>query len=183
MSPWFSILLISTLSGYSVYWFTPEINLRNLKWCEVILEHFWDFSSVQFSSVTESCPTLCDHMNCSTPGLPVHHQLLEFTQTRPSSRWCHPAISSSVVPFSSCPQSLSVSESFPMSQLFAWGGQSTGVPGSSPSGSKVVRSRDGVCVWGINCLIKDMERLEKNSVVGKLVEKKLLNNLVYVENQ
>ena len=47
--------------------------------------------------------------------------------SRPSSRWCHPAISSSVVPFFSCPQSFPVSESFPMSQLFAWGGQSTGV--------------------------------------------------------
>ena len=46
---------------------------------------------------------------------------------RPSSRWCHPAISSSVIPFSSCPQSLPASESFPMSQLFTWGGQSTGV--------------------------------------------------------
>ena len=45
----------------------------------------------------------------------------------PSSRWCHPAISSSVVPFSSCPQSLPASESFPMSQFFSWGGQSTGV--------------------------------------------------------
>ena len=45
----------------------------------------------------------------------------------PSSRWCHPAISSSVVPFSFGPQSLPVLESFPMSQLFAWGGQSTGV--------------------------------------------------------
>ena len=44
-----------------------------------------------------------------------------------SSQWCHPAISSSVVPFSSCPRSLPASESFPMSQLFAWGGQSTGV--------------------------------------------------------
>ena len=44
-----------------------------------------------------------------------------------SSWWCHPAISSSVVPFSSCPQSLPASESFPMSQLFAWGGQSIGV--------------------------------------------------------
>ena len=44
-----------------------------------------------------------------------------------SSQWCHPAISSSVVPFSSCPQFLSASESFPMSQLFAWSGQSTGV--------------------------------------------------------
>ena len=86
------------------------------------------FSSFQFSSVTQSCPTLCDPMNRSTPGLPVHHHLLEFTQTqRPSSRWCHPAISSSVIPFSSCPHSRPASESFPMSQLFAWGGQSTGV--------------------------------------------------------
>ena len=48
----------------------------------------------------------------------------------PSSRWCHPAISSSVVPFS-CPQSLPASGSFPMSQLFAWGGQSTGVSASA----------------------------------------------------
>ena len=65
------------------------------------------FSSVQFSSFTQSCPTLCEAMNCSTPGLPVHHQLPEFTQTLEvqlctSSRWCHPAISSSVIPFSSC---------------------------------------------------------------------------------
>ena len=50
------------------------------------------------------------------------------TNSRPSSQWCHPTISSSVVPFSSCPQSLPASESFPMSQLFTWGGQSTGVP-------------------------------------------------------
>ena len=55
------------------------------------------------SSVTQSCLTLCDPMNRSTPGFPVHHQLPEFTQdSRPSSQWCHPAISSSVVPFSSC---------------------------------------------------------------------------------
>ena len=50
-----------------------------------------------------------------------------YPNTRPSSQWCHPAISSSVIPFSSCPQSLSASESFPMSQLFARGGQSIGV--------------------------------------------------------
>ena len=49
----------------------------------------------------------------------------------PWSRWCHPAISSSVVPFSSCPQSLPASGSFPMSQLFTWGGQSTGVSAST----------------------------------------------------
>ena len=48
-----------------------------------------------------------------------------------SSQWCHPAISSSVIPFSSCPQSLPASRSFPMSQLFAWGGQSIGVSAST----------------------------------------------------
>ena len=86
------------------------------------------WTGFQFSSVAQSCPTLCDPMNRSTPGLPVHHQLPEFTQTqRPSSQWCHPAISSSVEPFFSCPQSLPASESFPMSQLFTWDGQSTGV--------------------------------------------------------
>ena len=58
---------------------------------------------------------------CPSPTPGVH------SDSRPSSRWCHPAISSSVVPFSSCPQSLPASESFPMSQIFAWGGQSTGV--------------------------------------------------------
>ena len=81
--------------------------------------------SVQFSSVTQSCPTLCNPMNRSMPGLPVHHHLLEFIQTH-VHQWCHPAISSSVVPFSSCLQSLPASGSFPMSQLLAWGGQSTG---------------------------------------------------------
>ena len=58
-----------------------------------------------------------------TPGV--------YSNSCPSSRWCHPAISSSFVPFSSCPQSLPVSGSFPMSQLFAWGGQSTGVSASA----------------------------------------------------
>ena len=53
-----------------------------------------------FSSA-QSCPTLCGPMDCSTPGLPVRHQLSELTQTHPVSQWCHPTISSSVVPFSS----------------------------------------------------------------------------------
>ena len=83
-------------------------------------------SSVQFSSVTQSCPILCDPMNHSTPGLPVHHQLLEFTQTH-VHQVGNPAISSSVGPFSSCPQSLPASGSFPMSHLFTWGGQSIGI--------------------------------------------------------
>ena len=83
--------------------------------------------SVQFSSVAQSCLTFCNPMSHSMPGLPVCQQLLEFTQTGALSWWCHPAISSSVVPFSSCPQSLPASGSFPMSQLLASGGQNTGV--------------------------------------------------------
>ena len=84
--------------------------------------------SVQFSSVTQSCPTLCDPMKCSgaRPSCPLPTPRVH-SNSCPSSRWCHPAISSSVIHFSSCLQSLSASESFPMSQLFTWGGQSTRV--------------------------------------------------------
>ena len=85
---------------------------------------FYHAFILQFSSVTQLCPTLCDPMNCSTPGFPVHHQLLELAQTCPSSQWCHPTISSSVVPFSSRLQSFPASGSFPMSQFFTSSGQS-----------------------------------------------------------
>ena len=82
---------------------------------------------LQFSSVAQSCPTLWDPMNCSTrPPFPSPTPWVH-SNSHPSSRWCHPAISSSVVPFSTCPQSLPASGSFPVSQLFAWGGQSSGV--------------------------------------------------------
>ena len=79
------------------------------------------------SSVGQLCPTLKPHELqhvrplCPSPTPGVH------SNSRPLSQWCHPAISSSAVPFFSCPQPLRASESFPMSQLFAWGGQSTGV--------------------------------------------------------
>ena len=58
---------------------------------------------------------------CPSPSPGIH------SNSHASSRWCHLAISSSVIPFASCPQSLPASQSFPMSQLFSWGGQSTGV--------------------------------------------------------
>ena len=91
------------------------------------LNKYYQFSSVQFSSVTQSCPTLWPHepqhtrTPCPSPSPGVH------SDSCPSIPWCHPAISSSVILFSSCPQSLPTSKSFPMSQLFAWGGQRTGV--------------------------------------------------------
>ena len=82
--------------------------------------------TVQFSRSVMSDSLLPRELQHARPPYPsptpgVH------PNSRPSSRWCHPAISSSVVPFSSCPQSLPASESFPMSQLFTWGGQSTGL--------------------------------------------------------
>ena len=90
---------------------------------------WWDislFSSVRFSRsvVSDSLqPHESQHARppCPSPTPGAH------SNSRPSSQWCHPAISSSVVPFSSCPESLPASESFPGSQLFTWGGQSTGV--------------------------------------------------------
>ena len=91
---------------------------------------FYHAFILQFSSVTQLCPTLCDPMNCITPGFPVHHQLLELAQTCPSSQWCHPTISSSVVPFSSRLQSFPASGSFPMSQFFTSSGESIGASAS-----------------------------------------------------
>ena len=96
-------------------------------WLFILLSFFhYSFSSVQFSrSVVSDClwPHELQHTRppCPSPTPRVH------SDSHPSCPWCHPVISSSVVPFSSCPQSLPASESFPMSQLFAWGGQSTGV--------------------------------------------------------
>ena len=103
-----------------------KICVDRLKNCNSI------FSWVQFSSVAQSCPTLCDPMNHSVPGLPVHHRLLEFTQT--NAHWVNYAIQPShplSSPYPPAPQSLPASGSFPMSQLFAWGGQSIGVSASS----------------------------------------------------
>ena len=99
------------------------------------------------------CPSL-------TPGVRA--------DSRPSSQWCHPAISSSVVPSSSCPQSLPASESFAMSQLFAWGGQSTGV---SPLASFLPKKSQG---WSpsewtgwISLQSKGLSRVFCNTTVQK----------------
>ena len=85
-------------------------------------------TSDQIRSVAQSCPTLCDPMNRSTPGLPVHHQLPEFTQTHvhqvcDTIQPSHPLSS----PSPPAPNPSQRPESFPMSQVFAWGSQNTGV--------------------------------------------------------
>ena len=91
-----------------------------------LYEQYITIYSVQFSHsvVSDSLqPHESQHARppCPSPTPGVH------SDSHPSSQWCHPAISSSVGPFSSCPQSLPASESFPIRHLFAWGGQSTGV--------------------------------------------------------
>ena len=81
--------------------------------CSVMSDSLWPH---ELQHPRPPCPS-------PTPGV--------YSNSCPSSRWCHPAISSSVIPFSSCPQSLPASGSFPMSQLFAWGGQSIKVSASA----------------------------------------------------
>ena len=106
----------------------PAICISSLmKYLFMSFAHF----SVQFIWVQFSHSVMSDSLwpyglqharpPCPSPTLRA------YSNSRLLSRWCHPAISSSVVPFSSCAQSVPASESFPMSQLFAWGGQSTGV--------------------------------------------------------
>ena len=105
----------------------PITDLDNPSWFQVIESEseITQFSSVQLSRSVMSTllPHELQHARppCPSPTPGVH------SDSCPSSWWCHPAILSSVVPFSSCPQSLPASESFPMSQLLAWGGQSIGV--------------------------------------------------------
>ena len=84
------------------------------------------FSSVQFIHSVVFDYLRPHELHHSRPPCPSPTPRV-YPNSCPSSQWCHPAISSSVVPFSSYPQSLPASESFPMSQLFAWGGQNIGV--------------------------------------------------------
>ena len=105
-------------------WLTNMYN-QKIKETKLINSSQFSESSVQFTSVTQSCPTLCDPMNRSTPGLPVHHQLPKSNQTLVHR------VDDAIVPFSSCSQSFLASASFSVSQLFTSGGQSVGVSAST----------------------------------------------------
>ena len=125
------------------------------------------FRSVQFSSVTQSCPTLCNSMDCSTPGLPVHHQSPQFTQTRGHSVGEAIQPSDPVFPFSSHLQSFPASGSFHMSQLFTSGGESIGF---SASASVLPMIQDGFPLewtgW-ISLQSKGLSRVFSNTTVQK----------------
>ena len=100
--------------------------------------------------------------------LPVHHQLPVYSNSCPSSWWCHPAISSSLIPFSSCPQSLPASGAFPMSQLFAWGGQSIGV--SALASGLPMNTQDWSPLEWTGCIslqFKGLSRVFANTTVQK----------------
>ena len=105
-------------------WLTNTYN-QKIKETKIINSSQFSESSVQFTSVIQSSPTLCNSMNRSTPGFPVHHQLPESNQTHVRR------VDDAIVPFSSCPQSFLASASFSMSQLFTSGGQSVGVSAST----------------------------------------------------
>ena len=126
-------------------------------------------SSVQFSSVAQSCWTPCNPMDYSMPGLPVHHQLPEFTQTR--VHWVSDAIQPShlsSISFSSRLQSFPASGSFPMNQFFKSGGQSIGV---SSSASVLLMNIQGWFLFGLTGLIslqsKWLSRVFSNTTVQK----------------
>ena len=113
-------------SVFSSQAFPSEASFILKEWISIIAYAMLNLSSVQFSGsvVSDSLrPHESQHARppCPSPSPGVH------SDSCPSSQWWYPAISSSVDLFSSCPQSLPASEFFPMSQLFAWGGQSTGL--------------------------------------------------------
>ena len=122
--------------------------------------------SVQFSHsvMSDSAPHDSQHTRppCPSPSPGI------YANSCPSSRWCHPAISSSVVSFSSCPQSLPASQSFPMSQFLAWGGQSAGV--SSSASVLPMNTQDwspsGWTAW-ISLQSKGLWRVFSNTTVQK----------------
>ena len=123
-------------------------------------------SSVQFSHsvVSDSLkPHESQHARppCPSPSPGVH------SDSRPSSWWCHPSISSSVIPFSSCPQSLLASESFPMSQLFPWGGQSTGVSALALFFPKKSQGWSSEWTGWISLKPKGLSRVFSNTTVQK----------------
>ena len=129
--------------------------------------NIWAFSSVQFSYSVMS-DSLRPHESQHTRPPYLSPTPRVYSNSCPSSQWCHPAISSSVIPFSSCPESLPASGSFPMSQLFARSGQSIGV---SASASVLPMNTQDWSLLGWTCWIslqsKGLSRVFSNTTVQK----------------
>ena len=169
MSGSYCCLLVCCFSVCSKPKFLSSHYLQNCLniWTVPLRSFSVQFSSVQFSHsvVYDSLlPHELQHARppCPSPTPGVHPNSCAL------SRWCHPDISSSVVPFASCRQSLPASESFPMSQLFAWGGQSTGV--SASASVLLMNTQDwsplGWTGW-ISLQSKGLSRVFSNATVQK----------------
>ena len=131
------------------YLFLPSVSSVQLH-CSVVSDSLWPHES-QHARPPYTSPT---------PGV--------YPNSCPSSQWCHSAISSSVVPFSSCPQSFPASESFPMSQLFAWGGQSTGISALASFPPKKSQGWSPLTWTGwISLQSKGLSRVFSNTTVQK----------------
>ena len=135
--------LILPVAQKALWWCTCMVNssicfifchLKKRKKCEHVPPGYYEHS-VQFSSVAQLCPPLCNPMNCSTRGLPVHQSITNCQSLHKlmsiEFEWCHPTISLSVIPFSFCPRSFPASGSFPVTQRFASDDQSIGVSAST----------------------------------------------------
>ena len=156
-----------------------DLSLLTLPFCG------WLFHSFTSCSIVQYLPLLCyfplirsvQSLSCvrlfSTPWIAARQASLSITNSRsslrvrPSSQWCHPAISSSVSPFSSCPQSLPASKSFPMSQRFAWGGQSTGVSALASFLPKKSQGWSSEWTGWISLQPKGLSRVFSNTTVQK----------------
>ena len=140
--------------------------MRSIK---LLIDCWWEYKmvSVHFSRSVMSDSLRPHESQHARPPCPSPIPGV-YSNSCPSSRWCHPAISSSVIPCSSCPQSLPASGSFPMSQLFAWGGQSTGV--SASASVLPVNTEDwsalGWTDW-ISLQSKGLSRVFSNTIVQK----------------
>ena len=157
--------LLANNYSVSIYWIISIYQIW--QWSEIQCIYGWDnqFSSVQSLS----------HVRLfATPWIAAHQASLSITNSQSLLKlmsigwWCHPAISSPVVPFSSCPQSLPATGSFPMSQLFAWCGQSIGV--SASTSVLPMNTQDGSPLgwtgW-ISLQSKGLSRVFSNTTVQK----------------
>ena len=135
--------------------------------CGTYMQGNIQFSSVQFSRSVVSDSLRPHESQHARPPCPSRTPRVH-SDSRPSSQWCHPDILSSVVPFSSCPLSLPASKSFPMSQLFTWGGQSSGVSAlaSFPPKKSLIWSPSEWTGW-ISLQSKGLSRVFSNTTVQK----------------
>ena len=157
----------NSLDNFTLKCFIVFNAIVNWIFLKLYFSDFLLFSAVQFSRSVISNSLRPHELQHARPPCPSPTPGVS-PNSHPLSQWCHPAISTSVIPFSSCPQSLPASESFPMSQLFTWGGQSIGV--SSSASVLPMNTQDwsplGWTGW-ISLQSKGLSRVFSNTTVQK----------------